>query len=687
MSPRSIGELRAGYFLSDLLLGADRLSYEDRRSYQRFFRAVVEQRGFPLHTASFWNALFFGWDLDENGYLGRGMRLDLAESGAPIPVGAMTEVKAGQRILLAEVVYKEGREPGVDLALGFADPAVSGTKVRIARSIAATSVREALVLDFDAFGEGINDDVEAHWDRAARKGWLTKNRHLVVEATYGRGDADELLLFAHHVMEQYGDTLFADVLLGDGADLTRDEHWQLLVSSLQAVEELAVTTPGLATFGQYHYDRAAYERRLASYDGLFERDGLMTVARCLTTPTDKRSYMATGPLVREYLERGDGLQPEEQELLEGPSYARLVIEANATAAGLVGDTGMVEGAYVRLDDEYQGGGVWRAVRLNGEDPPEAAWHPLVALGLGYAESAPSVSALVPPNEEAEPPVVEASDKGWRVALRLCDLDRRELPVPPPAMAMLADNADDVLIDLNDGLGEAYPRKPRKLDRERGIVTNVLMPKSLFPGVYIRCTIGFGGRTISMRATPLAAPVEIGDRLLRLEFHEPTFRRDALHERLEVRAVQKARTLVDQIAAIFRARGRSLPDGGYALTTIEIAAAILGPSFSPDSARPIQLALEGGDYEYVDGSWIWRPTVGRRTSPRERQRVAALRASAGGFRLAAHLMPRRVPMHLSRKNPRPEKVETYVRARLENHANHLPEQLPPGRTWVRPFTIG
>src|SRR5687768_12881217 len=75
-----LGDLQIGVFQSDLLLGADRLEPGDRRRYERFFLELVRQRGFPLHSASLWNALFFGWDLEEGVYLGRGLRATLAQS-------------------------------------------------------------------------------------------------------------------------------------------------------------------------------------------------------------------------------------------------------------------------------------------------------------------------------------------------------------------------------------------------------------------------------------------------------------------------------------------------------------------------------------------------------------------------------------------------------------------------------
>ena len=684
---KTLGEIRSGFFLSDLLLGSDRLSEAERGRYQTFFREVVRQRGFPLHTASFWNALYFGWDLDEQGYLGRGLRLTLAKSGPPIPVGSIVEVQCGKRILWAEVVYKEGRDPGIDRDLGVAEPAVSGTRVKIARSLTDVRLHEALVLDFDAFGEDFND-YDVTLDRAARKGWLTSDRHLEVDADYGHADADELLLFARHVMDEYGSELFNEALRDGGSGVTRDERWQLLLSSLQAVEELAVSAPGLQTFGHYHLDSSAYQARLRSSDGLFGRDGLMTVARSLVSPGSRRkAYTAAGPLVHEYLARGGGIDPNEQDLLDGPSYARLVLEANTTAAGLVGHSGFVDGAYARLDDEYQGGGVWRAVTVNGDRPTESAWNPLVPLGLGYAETASGLVALVPPCDDPEPPIIEASDKGWRVALRLVDLDRRELPLPPAALAMLPSDATEVLVEFDDGLGTKYPRKMRPIDRERRVVGQMLFGATLYPGVYVRCSVGFGGRLVSIHTLVLPMPAKIGDRLLRLDFDEATYRREILHERLEHRSVANARTLVDQIAAVFRLRGRQMPDGGRALSSTEVAAAILGPAFDPEIAKPIVLALQSGGYGYHDRLFIWQPQVDRLTSPQERQRIIALRASAQGARLAQRLLARQVPMHLRRQNPSAGKVSSYARSRLEFHATRLPERLPPGRTWVRPFEIG
>src|SRR6059036_2681373 len=101
-----------GQFTTDLLQGVERLPPDHRRAYEQYFLQVIRQRGFPLHTASLWNALYFGWSLERHCYLGRGFHLVPAESDRPLPVGSFVEVKiAGARTAWAEVAYKEGRDP------------------------------------------------------------------------------------------------------------------------------------------------------------------------------------------------------------------------------------------------------------------------------------------------------------------------------------------------------------------------------------------------------------------------------------------------------------------------------------------------------------------------------------------------------------------------------------------------
>lgn len=687
-----LGEIRSGHFTSELLLGADTLAAAERASFQAFFRAVVAQRGFPLHTASLWNALNFGWNLDLRSYQGRGVQHALAQSGPAIPVGTFVEVQAGTRILWAEVVYKEGRDPRVD-EYGVAEPIVSGARLGRSRATNQVCVCEGLVLDFDVFGEGINDVSETVFERAARKGWLTDEHHLEVEACYGRGEAglDDLALFARHVHAQYGDTLFDEFLRDYGAGVNGDERWELLLSSLEAVADIASSTPGLRTFGDYHLDEVAYQARLASNDGFFDGMAIRGLARTIADPghRNRTTYTAVGPLIRDRLRGSDGLDPEEAKLLAGTGYARLVLETNVAVADRIGDAGFVDSVHVRLDDEDEHGGIWRASRCPDGPPPEARWHPLVPLGLGFASSAGVAPVKSPMDQAADAePLIERSDKGWSVTLRAIDLHHRDLPVPADVLAMLQ-AGPTVLLEINDGL-EPARRHSYQVDRDRRFVRKLHYPMSLFPGVVMRCSVGFGGAMITVKATPLPVPVEIEGRTLRLEFNERVFRQEIGFSAIEpARSEGRSPSPTDQIASAFRRGGRPTDDGGRFLTSKEVVVAILGPDFPPEASLPIVLALQAGDYEWRDGGYVWRPGPSRRTSPRERVKVREMRRAAGG--IGRNLVPRRVPMRIRQyvvRSPSTHKIETYAEARVRYHAtDRLPEVLPPGCSWVEPYELG
>lgn len=690
----TLGQIRSGHFTSEFLLGADKLDAAERASFHAFLRAVVQQRGFPLHTASLWNALNFGWNLDLRSYQGRGVQHALAESGPAIPVGTFVEVKAGSRILWAEVVYKEGRDARVD-QYGVAEPVVSGARLGRSRAAEQVCVREGLVLDFDVFGEGINDVSETVFERAARKGWLTGEHHLEVEACYRRGEAglDDLALFARHVHAQYGDTLFNEFLRDYGAGVSRDERWELLLSSLEAVADLASSAPGLRTFGDYHLDEAAYQARLASDDGYMDGMAIRGLARTIADPghRNRTSYTAVGPLIRERLRGSDGIDREEAKLLAGTGYARLVLETNLAVAEGIGETGIVDSVHVRLDDEDEHGGIWRATRCPDGPPPEARWHPLVPLGLGFA-AASGIEAIASPMAEAaaSEPLVERSDKGWTVTLRAIDLHYRDLPIPPDVLATIPADRPSVVVEIIDGLGPAR-RHVYPLDRERRFVRKLHYPVTLFPGVIVHCSLSFGGGMVAVRTTPLPVPVEIEGRILQLEFNERVFRQEIGITAIEPTPAGAGRppSPTDQIADVFRRRGRLTEDGGRFLTSQEVVIAILGPDFPADASLPIVLALQAGDYEWRNGGYVWHPGPSRRTSPRERVKIREMRRAGG--RVRRHLVPRRVPMRLRQyvvRRPSAEKIATYSEARVRYHAtDRLPEVLPPGCSWVEPYELG
>jgi hypothetical protein len=398
--------------------------------------------------------------------------------------------------------------------------------------------------------------------------------------------------------------------------------------------------------------------------------------------------------VREYLNRhsGDGpaLRDEEQELLTGPAYARLALEVNLAVVDRIGPDGVIPDSkvHVRLDDEWQGGGVWRSVRYVDDPPPESRFGPLVALGLGYAESSGESSQLAPDREEDL--AAERSDRWWRIPLRLIDLHHRDLPIDRAAVAMLPPNLTELLVDFNDGTPGQRRRRP--LNRERRLVREMPYPISLFPGIIVSYTVGFGGQVLSAKVTPLAVPVEIGGRTIRFEFNEAVLRREIGLMPIDPKSMPRSRSVVDQINEVFRRRGRPTEDGGRALRSDEVIAALLAPDAAAAVTLSILLRLQTGDFDYRPPEYVWHPALSRRTSPREHVRVRAAREQNAG-RIARILAPRMVPMGIRRfteaggRHPSRDKTLSYVRARAFYKAEHrLPETLAPNETWVKPFQL-
>jgi hypothetical protein len=696
-----LGNLDTGVLTTDLLMG-DELEARDRDSYRRYFRTLIEQRQIPLHTASLWNALHFGWSLSRGHYLGRGLQMKLADEGRPVPVGAMIEVPLGQRVLWAEVVYKEGRDQRIG-PLGIVPPVASGARLGLLRARQDATVREALILDFDAFGSGVNEATQALFARAARRGWLTADRHFQLDVAYPAEDAgiDELTLFARHVFAQYGESLFNMFLRDEARDASREERWQFLLNSLNAIEQLALDSPDLITFGQYHFTRELFDHDRLNRDGVFGHDVIHEVAHAVAQPPQPSGrhfagwqaasaplYYSVSQLIREQFNRG-GIDAAEADWLAGPSYSRMIFDANLALAELTAR--QPDGVYLRLDDEWQGGGCWRVVRCPDRLPPEARFDPLEQLGLGYASTVADEASAPAPSDEIEE--IERTDRGWRLTLTLLDLDHGDLRLDPTAMEMLPANAERMVVELIDPLATSPDRQVGRIDRERRMIRDLAFSERWIPGIVLLCSLARGARQMAVRGTALAEPRELEGHTIRYQINERVFRRDCGFRPMSASELGAARSLSDQINQVFRRRGRPSAEGGRALRAEEVLAALLGVPFDPILATPILLRLQAGDFERSDGEYVWYPRISPRTSARERNRLQAAR-EANAPRLRRILKPRMVPAHIRQYTPEsgrsasPHKIATYQWARQHYHIwASTPDELPPLATWVEEYPIG
>ena len=686
-------------FVPELLLGYHAIEPTDRRNLSDFLVAVVRRRAFPLHVASLWNALYFGYDINDQGYFGRGINLDripqrqMGREDAALPVGGFVGVQTPSNELWAEVVYKEGRHEQV--TCDWVPAAISGAPAvrteRNARTVA--TVREALVLDYSAFGPNWNDIRPAKFARLLRQGrWLDRFGHLVMDALYPPEAAalDDATFYARYLFEQHreGLGLLASYL---GSDANDDDLWAHLLTSMRTVGDIAQMCPELASWRGYFFDRADFDASIADEgaDTRFGADDLRHLFRRLShLPSHERVvYSAIGPQILDVLGR-QGLDDEEWALVEGPRYVRAMCYANAYVRDRLAEDApdgvLANGCHLRLDDSWQAGGIWRAETMRDPLASLVRIPPTLALGLGHASTGSSDQFE---EDESAVSIVTSSQVGWCVSLTRQDIDAGIFRLSPSAGDAVSD-CEGVKVRLRHG-GEAIDQFAARYDSKWRRVTEIDWPLDFYPGICVFGNLERGGKIIKLRTEPLTRPMTIDGHELRYRFSEAIYRR--YREPISLGVISEASSLEDLIHLVFRRRGHEAPNGGRALSIAELLTAILGPDPSPESSRPIRLALQQLDLEYSDGVYIWYPRVSRRTGVLDRELLAAY-GEASHSRIRRIVRRHWVPMFRRRlpegRHAGSEKRADYSRALREAGLNGLygPE-LPDGYTWVKGHSRG
>jgi hypothetical protein len=241
-------------------------------------------------------------------------------------------------------------------------------------------------------------------------------------------------------------------------------------------------------------------------------------------------YTGVGPLLRTV----SGSAPQ----LAGLGYPAAVCHANTVIGDYArreadDDGALPSGVHLRLDDGWQGGGVWRA-----SDPPGpyARIDPLVPLGLGWIEShqPPTVEPLPPttaepelaPVDDIEPPddldsgadllSVTDSHLSWTVTLRLAHTLTGVAALPDRVVEEFETSglvgAKLRLRLTHDG----YEFDPQDADQAvtvtwvgpRARLTGIEWPLEFFPGIVLTFTGQRGAVVLRARSTLLEAPVII-----------------------------------------------------------------------------------------------------------------------------------------------------------------------------------
>jgi hypothetical protein len=149
-------------------------------------------------------------------------------------------------------------------------------------------------------------------------------------------------------------------------DMSEQELREGVLRSFEAVRELAATTPELRGWrDKYFFLAAAYEERLADDGPLGVGFSSLYRGIARVPDEDRPFYSPIRPRILELLKR-DGLKSDEAALVQDCAYITAVCSANCYIAdALARDqrNGLLStGVHLRLDDDWQAGGIWRAER-------------------------------------------------------------------------------------------------------------------------------------------------------------------------------------------------------------------------------------------------------------------------------------------------------------------------------------
>lgn len=691
--------MNLGSLYPELTLGSAPASRSRRLKLQRFLASVVRQRGCALHLANLWNALYFRYDLAAKGFNVQAIdakRVPVREAKKrdfSLPVGGFVRVhtEAAHGDLLAEVIYKEGAHP--DLDGGHIDPALSGAPATTIDEFSGQTVavvNERFVLDLGAFGPTANDLTTQQYRRLVGRGrWLDRWGHLLIEAVYPpeRAALEDVSYYIEDLMVNHREGLLAYCFREEPSD---EDLREALLNSFASVRDLALGATDLKNWrGKYFFSAAEYRGRIADLDAILGGSDQQTLYRGLTrVPSgSSRCYAAVGPRIIDHLKQG-GLDADEEALVRGSAYATAVAYTNVFVAEKLAveqESGVLEGgAHLRLDDDWQAGGIWRAERVTDPDHYSLGKVPAtLPLGLGYAESVGP--ALADEDIPEAVPDLAASQTSFTVSLTNRDRALGRLRLPPGAAAQLAPGQIDVYL-RHDGEPVRTP-----VEREGTFLYGIAWPWTCHFGIVLLCNLERGMSVVKVRTEAVAPPISIDGVELRFKTDEAVYRHEHGLEELSDSEKRGAATLSELINRAFRTRGRHRSDGRLALSLAEIVTVVLGPAWSRVESRVVAEALGEMGLERDGADYVWRPRLTQRTRVTDKSLLEAYSEARPDRNLPRIVQQHWVGMHLRRlvkRRPDPRHVAEYTDAR-RRYGWHgiLPEALPPDYTWVKAHERG
>lgn len=394
--------------------------------------AVAERRGYPLHTAVAFNALYWGydwWGEDDHGRYDDqalaalpdvGVRIDKPGNEVDaLPVGAFTWLAVGNaHPLWVEVVGKDGRPAGGED--GALPPELSGGP-------SGAEVNEAWVVDPHLFGhEDRYDRKLVDWARAGRLG-----SHGLVEVrsryeTTTAANEPDVAFFVRWLVATAAEALASGAL---GASLTerpdpatatgRERLTGALVAALGAIDDALARSERFRRWGDYWVPAAWVDEVDDRPNFPFGRHDLeailSSIARAGRGPS--AAWATLGPRLEDLADRlvetarrrgGDHLAPADP-LGTTDWLRRVIVSARWLGDQVVERNGLVvaggEARYVRADDQWPWGGSWLSAPMPARSSPLWGLPPDESMWLGST----GLDALLPEPDDGDSGAEEKQD--------------------------------------------------------------------------------------------------------------------------------------------------------------------------------------------------------------------------------------------------------------------------------------
>ena len=723
-----------------MTLGPEYVPASQMQALRRYLGALVAARNTPVHVNVAFNACYFGYDLT-TGYAGAALdpasfpTIALGQTIDALPVGALINMASGGDPVWAEVVYKEGAHPelGDDGAvpswLSGAPAGVTGPAQTDLHS--QPILQERLVLDLDVFGLA---PTAAQIARLTRRGRFDELGHVLVGSRYATpelAELDDAGFYRHYLLGAGHHLLFSTaapaplpLLLTE--DAGPQQHQAALDGLFASVTAALRELDTVRMWQSYAVSRAGLSARLRSCDALGADDIASLASSTARSALPDRTRRLGAARQVTYTALGSRLRCVDGSAtpMHGAGYAVVVLHANLIFAdylrGDAEDGLLFDQVHVRLDDSWQGGGIWRA---EAPGSAHALLDPTVPRGFGWAETlAPPVppAAVEPPTPEPDPEPdpedgyadddldVSDSQISWTVALRAAHVDAGLLTLPQPAAhVLISDRRDGTRMRLllnHDGyqldVTEATQMATANLHSSPAVLAGVSWPMDYFPGILLTVTWPRNTPTLRITSTLLDMPVTIDDELDIEHRYDPRIvTRDALD-----RTGSTSATLAQRILRAVRRLGLLDLDGNARLARDQLTQEVYGSSSSEQTEQALDSAvaqlLERGVVTQDTGSrtadGIAFPAVAGRpivpllcytptvvTGPPRPRRFQRLDARFVSTHVVAGFL-RRID-HLGH-SPSPHARAAYREYRAQ-HGLAGPVELPEGWTFVRPHERG